>query len=86
MDSPVSAVLLDFDGHGSFEDVCSMLKIFRVELPSGSVERVEADTLQVRDGCLIFSRVPTRSELREDDPRVSRAYAPGSWRTVEETK
>ena len=84
MGSPVSAVLLDFDGHGSFEDVCSMLKIFRVE--SGSVERVEADTLQVRDGCLIFSRGPTRSELREDDPRVSRAYAPGSWRTVEETK
>lgn len=61
-----------------------MLKFFRVELPSGTVERIEADTLQVRDGCLIFSRVPTRSELREEDPRVCRAFAPGSWRTVEE--
>ena len=63
-----------------------MLKIFRVELPSGLVERLEADTLQIRDGCLIFSRVPIRSELHEDDLRVSRAFAPGSWRTVEETK
>ena len=66
--------------------VCNMLKVFRVELTSGSVERVEAEILQVRDGCLIFSRVPTRSELRDEDPRVSRAFAPGSWRTVEETK
>ena len=47
---------------------------------------MEADTLQVRDGCLIFSRAPTRSELREDDRRVSRAYGAGSWRTVEEAK
>ncbi len=61
-----------------------MLKIFRVELPSGGAERIEADFVQVRDGCLIFSKVPTRSELREEDPRVCKAFAPCSWRTVEE--
>lgn len=61
-----------------------MLKNFRVELPAGGAERIEADLVQVRDGCLIFSKIPTRSELREEDPRVCKAFAPGAWRTVEE--
>ncbi len=61
-----------------------MLKIFRVELPSGGAERMEADFVQIRDGCLIFSKVPPRSELREEDPRVCKAFAPGCWSTVEE--
>lgn len=61
-----------------------MLKTYRVELPSGSAERIEADLVQLHDGCLIFSKVPPRAELREDDLRVCKAFAPGAWKTVEE--
>lgn len=57
-----------------------MSRLFRVTIADGSTEVIEAETLEVNNGALVFwKRLPLDFETRFV---VMKAYAPNSWRQV----